>query len=548
MKNYSKNRGQMGSFALFEQKSKASNMLSSDTTKVVLLALALITLSLWIESNVGINLADEGFLWYGTTWTAKAKVPLRDFQSYDPGRYFWSAGCSQLLGNGIISLRVASGLFQLIGLTLGLLSLRKAIQSWGMLVVAGIVLIVWMIPYYKVFDSSIALAGVYFAFRLIETPSFRRHFIAGLFVGLAAFMGRNHGAYNCLAFFLLILLVWFKGDKTHLMKRMAYWLVGIIVGYSPMLIMFTILPGFFNSFIDGILSLLRSGRTNITLPIPWPWILDYSKMGVIQGVRIFLLRAFFVILPTYYLLTTMDILLCKRNQLQQKALQIACTLVGMMYMHHCFARADITHLAQGIHPFLIGSLSMPISFKFINSYKLKTIILMLILGMTFITAGFSRPYIKMITRADMYTDYNICGDVLRILKTKAKLIDAVKKINLHLVGPDEGLLLAPHWPTLYPILLKESPLWRIYFLVHEDELRQKEMINDLKKKGVNWVILEDVALDGRDDLRFRNTHELLWKHINEDFDVVKVLDLPVNCQLMHRRSDTGRERLTMDTL
>jgi len=44
----------------------------------------------WLIGHIAVHPSDEGFLWYGVLQTAAGEIPLRDFQSYDPGRYYWA--------------------------------------------------------------------------------------------------------------------------------------------------------------------------------------------------------------------------------------------------------------------------------------------------------------------------------------------------------------------------------------------------------------------------------------------------------------------------
>ncbi|MGH7799266.1 MAG: hypothetical protein ACREOW_01380 [Thermodesulfobacteriota bacterium] len=169
------------------------------------MALVLVIISFLLQGNIGLNLADEDILWYGTIRTAFGEIPILDFSSKDPGRYYWTAGWSFIFGQGIMDLRLSVALFQVIGLTLGLLAARRVVKNWWVLGLVGLLLLAWMYPRWKLFDSSLAMAAVYMAVRLIERPELKRYFYSGVFVGLTAFMGRNHGLYNFLAFFIIIL-------------------------------------------------------------------------------------------------------------------------------------------------------------------------------------------------------------------------------------------------------------------------------------------------------------------------------------------------------
>src|SRR5436309_12962188 len=107
----------------------------------VLLAAALAGGLYLLQGRIDFNVADEGFLWEGVVLTAHGKVPLRDFYSYDPGRYLWAAAWAKLLGEGILALRLSTALFQAGGLFCGLLAARRVFPRAWQLALIGTVLV-----------------------------------------------------------------------------------------------------------------------------------------------------------------------------------------------------------------------------------------------------------------------------------------------------------------------------------------------------------------------------------------------------------------------
>ena len=169
--------------------------------QMLVLAAIVVTASFVWQGNKGLNLWDEGYLWYGAQRVLLGEVPIRDFMAYDPGRYYWIAALISLWGgNGLMVLRIAAAIFQVLGLFVGLFLIARTEKDFGKqnicYLLSAAILVVWMFPPYKLFDISLSLFLIGVLTFLIESPTSRRYFVAGLVVGMIAVFGRNHGLYG----------------------------------------------------------------------------------------------------------------------------------------------------------------------------------------------------------------------------------------------------------------------------------------------------------------------------------------------------------------
>ena len=96
------------------------------------------------EGHIGLDVADEGWLWYGAWRTLLGEVPFRDFDSYDPGRYYWAAAWLALLGNDLLVLRLSGAVLHAAALLTAMALLRRVTRNPWLLAVAAVVLACWL--------------------------------------------------------------------------------------------------------------------------------------------------------------------------------------------------------------------------------------------------------------------------------------------------------------------------------------------------------------------------------------------------------------------
>jgi hypothetical protein len=513
--------------------------------KATILSFSIVLISFLIYQNFGIGLADDGFAWYGMIRTNLGEVPIRDFYAYDPGRYYWGSFWFKLFNDdGPIAFRASLAIVEFGGLTFAMLCLRRITQSWALLFFEGLLIHSWMYVHYKAFDITVSIAAVYFAVLLLEKSSLRQYLITGIFVGFAAFIGINHGLYTTVSFSLLTLFIWIKFSRELLVKRFVFWGLGIAIGYSPMLLMWAVIPNFFDAFLKRIFFIFQQG-TNLRLPIPWPWLVDYTVLDAPNSLIAFSQTIYFLIFPLFNLLVGIYLIFANSDRLRRQYVLIAATFTGVTYIHFAFDRADLNHLSFAITPLLIGLIALTSSCDF-NSKATQAITKIILLAFLVLTTPVSAdaftPWrqVKVMIQASSgdHSDYDratIKGTSLWFTTQDANLIQVVKQIRDRSIGKGNNVFIAPSWPGLYPILDKKSPTKDTYFLFLEKPEKQQEIIDQIEKSNTNWAIVRpDDPIDGRDELRFRNAYSLVWEYLTKNFEVLNNDRLPAGTQLMRR--------------
>ena len=67
---------------------------------------------------------------------------------------------------------------------------------------------------------------------------------------------------------------------------------------------------------------------------------------------------------------------------------------------------------------------------------------------------------------------------------------------------------------------------------------QREIVDEIERQHVTWVLFEDKALDGSEERRLRFTHPLVWEYLMKNFDPVPE-GLPEDFLLLRRKTVLG---------
>ena len=500
---------------------------------IALYTLAISGLVVWLsfiwQGNKGFNLWDEGFLWYGVQRVLLGEVPIRDFMSYDPGRYYWTAALVSVFGdNGIMSLRTAVAAFQALGLFVGLFLVAQSEKIKGrldivFLLLSATTLVVWMFPRHKLFDISISILLIGVLTYLIKKPTPRRYLIAGVCVGLVAVFGRNHGLYGAIA--SIGVLIWLSINNSSgpgLMKTVVFWATGVVIGYLPIILMVVLIPGFANAFWEGVRFQLERGGTNLSLPIPWPWTVNFSAASVGGAIRGVLIGLFFIGTLIFAALSIVWVVFRKFKGKPVPPSLVASAFLAFPYAHYAFSRADVGHLAHGVYPLLVGSLVLLISAR----PRIKWPIAAALCGASFWVMHVFHPGWQCLS-SKQCVDVEVAGKTLQIDPGTANDIALLRQLNDQYAPNGESFIATPFWPGAYALLERKSPMWANYALWPRSEAFQKNEIERIKAFKPAFVFILDLPLDGRDDLRFKETHPEIYKYISENFDILPTTNNPV---------------------
>ncbi|MGH9515863.1 MAG: hypothetical protein ACRD3P_09335 [Terriglobales bacterium] len=488
----------------------------SGISEAILLSAAVAMAVFLLQWRYGFLWSDEGWLWYISQRTALGQVPLRDIFSYDPGRYYWSAALFRLTGrSGLYQQILADYLFAILGITATYFAMIRAglARSWRVAILPLLGVVIGF-PRHKIYEQTLSLICVGAIAFVFESPQrLKRWFMLGVAIGLAAFFGRNSGIFFGIATITAFVLLSLRREGPSVARATRTVAVGVLVGYSPLLIMLVAVPGFAAAFFH---SLLLTPKWAWSLKIPFPWHVHLKGLRGMDLVQARAISWLCLAVPFTYAASLWRVLRRNASVESTEWLAAAASAAGAGFLVHAFYTADFFHIAEGVVPFVIaaGALSAHL-WRDSRRWSLT-----LFWGMAFLVIASWLPMEPLVQHLRHQADdpaseqqININGKRFEVPAEQAEIMNAVAAAFRDCGQHDGGFLAAPFYPGLYAFLHTRAPTWDTYFLwPRSDQLQQAE-IEALQRNRTSLILLNpQFALNGRERLELVKTNPKLVEY------------------------------------
>jgi hypothetical protein len=505
------------------ERGKSSNV--SDYLALAFLSLACVFFLQIIQSRIDLNLADEGMLWYGVQRTLLGEIPIRDFQGYDPARYYLLAAWAWIWrDDGIVTLRLGIAAIQWAALFSATLLIRRIAPRKWMVPIFLVLLALWMAPRHKMLDVTATIWMTQILAALAERPTLPRYFLAGVAAGLFWLIGINHALYAAISSALLMVLLAFQ-DRIRwrqLATQSGFAIGGMLVGVTPLVLMLVMVPGFGRRYWEiKIVQIFELGTTNVGLPIPWPWRSDVPWNSW-EGLSARATGLGFVVLPLTVLVTVALVIIRKRRGVQwREPVLLAAAAATGGWSFHAFSRADLPHLAQAGSPLVVALLALPEVFSGLPRVLVRFMAWSTLGIITF----FAMPTLNPMVIAHRSPEANyqwhmLNGERLYVPQFTFDICQVTGQIVGRL-NSGRSLLAAPYVPGLYAEFRLRDPIWESYSIFPATTAEQNKAIADMIGHRTDWVLYWPDHIDERPDLGFANTDPLIWKFVQNNYQPVE---------------------------
>lgn len=446
-----------------------------------------------IHAFFGFDLSDEGFFWHGSQLALKGAAPLRDFQSYEPGRYYWTAAVMWALrDDSNLTSRISCIAFGALGYAASaVLAIRETkapiTKRTGSLTLGLVTLLcIWTFPYHRVFDT-VATAWIFnVAHYQITRVGWKSYLLSGAACGLIFFLGRNHSLYGLVA-------VTFAIAVSHLERKRS--LLAFVAAITQLVaslattavLLFALLevyhPGSAIGAVRYWVEFASSGKTNLeaSLPLPWKTIQTGMSASQIEG---HLITGMFVliVLATAAAGSLLVLKMAWKGRTVNSI--VTASVAGTVgYLHCMTSRPDLIHIANPLIPLIMGLYCFGITGKN-NVYYCA--------GTVFAAYATVRAGLREQSIYQCSTKPDICGEIQMSKSHSVRAKEAISR-EIRFIEEwtkDTEFLALPAYSSVYARAGLDAPGWGLYASLKKSPRVENQIVNDIKKRDYSIVVLK----------------------------------------------------------
>ncbi len=464
--------------------------------------LVLVSLLVLPFLRVGVDLADEGYLVFGTASLLDGNIPIRDFRAYDPGRYYWCGLFALIVGRGYFATRIAMAVMMVIALSL-LMSLIMTATGEALIgaLSCGLALI-WMQPRAKQIENCFVILSVLLLFNLTQDGTSFDYAALGATIGLSAFFGLNILVYICASSVLVGVLA--AGSLTA--ASLSSFAAGLGLGLLPVLAMVLMAKGYAREYWRRkVVALHQRGSANLKLPLPWLWARGGTGFDLLSPARRRAFKTLFTLMPVLFLGgLSLPLMLGANTLTDPMRLVVAASGVGLVSFHHAVSRADLGHIFQ---PVLCLAMALTGGiFAFLGPVGVVILLCPAVAGSVALvwTQQFHLPEYRKIRHA--LRPFDCATDRLWLPAGLAAQMDQLQQIVQELTAKGEPILAVPVQIGLCTLFDRSHAAYDSFPVYPSEASARRTMMEDLERCRPKLLLIGTMALDRREDLIFLNNY------------------------------------------
>ena len=115
----------------------------------------------------------------------------------------------------------------------------------------------------------------------------------------------------------------------------------------------------------------------------------------------------------------------------------------------------------------------------------------------------------------------ISGSPIRVDRNTTNEILFVDRLVDQYASHGENFIFAPTCPGAYALYNRKSPLWENYACWQRTPEFQEGEIERIKQARPVFAVIDNYAFDGQENLRYSNSHAVIYRYIQDHFRQVE---------------------------